>query len=64
MKKMYFGCIDIMVESLTRGVTDVSFFHKKFIVNNKCVKHRLPSKMAAGGNPSDVIRKGLLSCPG
>ena len=50
-----------MVESLTRGVTDVRYFLQQYIVNNKCgVKHRLPSKMAAGGNPSDVIRKGLL----
>ena len=27
------------------------------------MKHRLPSKMAAGGNPSDVIRKGLFDMP-
>ena len=49
-----------MVESLSREVTDVRYFYTKNIVNKKCVKHRLPSKMAAGGNPNDVIRKGLL----
>ena len=33
----------------------------KYTVNNKSVKHHLPSKMAAEGNPSDVIKKGLLT---
>ena len=33
----------------------------KYIVNNKSVKHHLPSKMVAGGNPSDVVKKGLLT---
>ena len=45
-----------MVEFLTRGVTGVRYFLQNYIVNNKCVKNRLPSKMTAGGNPSDVIR--------
>ena len=35
-------------------------FLQNYIVNNTCVKHRLPSKMTAGGNPSDVIRKGFI----
>ena len=59
-KKIYLGCIDIMVESLTRGVTGVRYFLQNYIVNNTCVKHRLPSKMTARGNPSDVIRKGFI----
>ena len=59
-KKIYLGCIDIMVESLTRGVTGVRYFLQNSIVNNMCVKHRFPSKMTAGGNPSDVIRKGFI----